>query len=109
MAQFRHAHASGRDWREVAQACASGLEGAAGNLGFLYATDRLADHLNDILALVRKATAVAHWVGTVGLGVCATGREYLDEPAAAVMIGDFEPDSFRVFSGVTSESDVKKL
>jgi small ligand-binding sensory domain FIST len=109
MTQFRYAHASGRDWREVAEACARQLEGAAGNLGFLYATDRVADHLSDILALVRKATGVVHWVGTVGLGVCATGREYLDEPAAAVMIGDFEPDSFRVFSGIAGESDVKKL
>src|SRR4051812_22895920 len=109
MNQFRYAHASGKDWREVAQACAQALEGASGNLGFLYATDRVADHLSDILAAVRKATGVVHWVGTVGLGVCATGREYLDEPAAAVMIGDFEPDSFRVFSGIASESDVKKL
>jgi small ligand-binding sensory domain FIST len=107
--QFRYAHAAGKDWREVASACASQLEGASGNLGFLYATDQIADHLSEVLALVRKTTGVAHWVGTVGLGVCATGREYLDEPAAAVMIGDFEPDSFKVFSGIASEDDVKRL
>jgi small ligand-binding sensory domain FIST len=107
--QFRYAHAAGTTWRDIAQSCAKQLEGAAGNLGFLYATDRVADHLSDILALVRKATGVAHWVGTVGLGVCTTGREYLDEPAAVAMIGDFEPDSFKVFSGVATEDDVKKL
>jgi small ligand-binding sensory domain FIST len=75
----------------------------------LYATDRLADHLSDILALCRKATGIVHWVGTVGIGVCATGKEYFDEPAAAVMVGDFEADSFKVFSGVTSSDDVKRL
>jgi small ligand-binding sensory domain FIST len=109
VSQFRYAHAGGKDWREVAQSCARQLEGASGTLGFLYATDRIADNLSDVLALIRKTTGVAHWVGTVGLGVCATGREYLDEPAAAVMIGDFEADSFKVFSGIAGEDDVKRL
>ena len=59
--------------------------------------------------MCRKATGVSHWVGTVGLGVCATGTEYLDEPAIAAMVGDFEPDSFKVFSGIASEDDVKRL
>ena len=109
MPQFRYAHANGKDWLEVAQSCANQLEGATGNLGFLYATDRIADHLSEILALCRKATGVVHWVGTVGLGVCATGQEYFDEPAAAAMIGDFETDSFKVFSGITSDEDIRRL
>jgi small ligand-binding sensory domain FIST len=109
MPQFRYAHAGGKDWRAVAQSCADQLAGAAGNLGFLYATDAIADHLQEILALCRKTTGVAHWVGTVGVGVCATGREYLDEPAAAVMVAQFEPDSFKVFSGIESADDVKRL
>jgi small ligand-binding sensory domain FIST len=109
MPQFTHAHARGADWRTVARSCADQLEGASGNLGFLYATDRLADHLGEILSMCRKATSVAHWVGTIGVGVCATGKEYLDEPAVAAMVGDFEPGSFKVFSGVASEGDVRRL
>jgi small ligand-binding sensory domain FIST len=109
MSQFRYAQAKGKDWREVAQACADGVRGSEGNLGFLYATDHIADHLTDVLALCRKASGVAHWVGTVGIGVCATGKEYFDEPAAAVMIGEFEPDSFKVFSGITVEDDLKRI
>lgn len=109
MAQFAYAHAAGSDWHEVAQSCAHQLEGASGTLGFLYATDRIAANLTDVLALLRKTTRVAHWVGTVGLGVCATGREYFDEPAAAVMIGDFDADAFKVFSGIASEDDVRRL
>ena len=109
MTQFQYAHANGKDWKAVAQACASQLEGATGNLGFLYATDAVAGHLNEILSVLRKTTAVPHWVGTVGVGVCATGREYLDEPAAAAMIAQFEPNAFKVFSGISSADDVKRL
>ena len=86
MPQFTYAHAHGADWRSVARTCAERLEGATGNLGFLYATDRVADHLGEILSICRKATSVAHWVGTVGVGICATGHEYLF--VANVSLGD---------------------
>jgi small ligand-binding sensory domain FIST len=109
MPQFRYAHATGADWRAAAQTCASELQGASGNLGFLYATDAVAGNLSDILSMCRKATGVPHWVGTIGLGVCATGREYLDRPAVAAMVAEFEPDAFKVFSGAASEDDVRRL
>jgi small ligand-binding sensory domain FIST len=109
MSPFHYAHAAGGDWREAAQACAEQLEGAAGSLGFLYATDLLADHLNETLSLCRKKTGIAHWIGTIGLGVCATGREYLDQPAVAAMVGEFERDAYTVFSGIESEEDVARL
>jgi small ligand-binding sensory domain FIST len=109
MPQFKYAHSGGKDWRAAAQSVVSQLEGAAGNLGFLYVTDTIAAELPQVLSTVRKATGVVHWVGTVGLGVCATGTEYLDEPAIAAMVGNFEPDAFKVFSGITSEEDVKRL
>ena len=109
MPAFKYAHANGKDWRAAAQSCASQLEGASGNLGFLYATDAVAGQLSDVLSLCRKATGVPHWVGTVGLGVCATGKEYLDEPAVVAMVGEFEPESFKVFSGIAAEDDAKRL
>ena len=85
------------------------LQGASGNLGFLYVTDVIGDNLQNILSVIRKTTGVAHWVGTVGLGVCATGHEYLDQPAVAAMVGEFEPDAFKVFSGIAGEEDVRRL
>src|SRR6185436_2131350 len=103
---FRHAHAAASDWREAVDACLVRIGKAPANLGFVYVTDLLADHVGDIVAALKKATGIPHWVGTVGIGICATAREYLDEPALAVMVGDFEPGSFSVFSGVTSEADV---
>ncbi len=109
MPDFRYGHANANDWREAANSCLAQLGEGAASLGFLYVTDLLSDHLGDILALFRGKTAVPHWVGTVGLGICASGREYLDEPAIAAMVGDFEPDSFCVFSGIASVADVDNV
>ncbi len=106
MPGFRYGHASAADWREAAQSCLAQLGAGPANLGFLYVTDMLADHMADILALLRQSTGVRHWIGAVGIGICATAREYLNEPAIAVMLGDFEPGSFRIFSGITGGSDV---
>ena len=109
MSEFRYAHAHAKDWREAAESCLAQLGQGPASLGFLYATDLLAESLSDILALFKSRTGVRHWVGTLGLGVCASGREYMDEPAIAVMVGDFEPDTFRVFSGVAAAADVDNV
>jgi small ligand-binding sensory domain FIST len=109
MPDFRYAHASSADWREATRSCLAQLGQGPASLGFLYLTDMLADHAGDILAALKKASGIQHWVGTVGIGICATGREYLDEPALAVMAGDFETGSFRVFSGVASDADVDNV
>lgn len=106
MPTFRHAHASAADWREAAQSCLADLGEGTASLGFVYVTDQLADHAGDILAWLSRRTGVSHWVGAVGIGICAAGREYLDEPAIAVMVGDFEADSFRIFSGISDENDI---
>ncbi len=103
---FRFAHAASADWQGAANACLAQLAGPPASLGFLYVTDLLTDHVGDILEFFRQRTGVAHWVGTVGLGICASGREYLDEPAMAVMLGEFSADSFKVFSGVRSMDDL---
>ena len=109
MPDFRYAHASNTDWQEATRSCLAQLGQGPASLGFLYVTDVLADRAGDILATLRKASGIPHWVGTLGIGVCATAREYLDEPAIAVMAGDFEPGSFRVFSGVASGADVDNV
>ncbi len=109
MAEFRCAHAGAEDWREAVKSCLAQLGRGPASLGFLYVTDHLAGSLGEILALFRSQTGVPHWVGTVGIGVCASGREYLDEPALAAMVCDFEPDSFRVFSGIAGAADIEKI
>jgi small ligand-binding sensory domain FIST len=69
------------------------------NLGFLYFSDHYAAHAAELLEYMKEETGVDDWVGTVGMGVIATGTEYLDEPAMSVMLGAFPDESYRVFSG----------
>lgn len=106
MPTFRYGHATASDWREAARSCLAQLGPGPASLGFLYVTDVLADHAGDILAHVKRHTGVPHWVGAVGIGICATAREYLDEPAVAVMVGDIDPGAFQVFSGLTTVEEI---
>ena len=70
---FKAASAAGRDWAEVAKACADGLGTlpAGANLGLLYATGELAGDVGSILTFLRERTGIEDWVGTVGMGVAA--------------------------------------
>ncbi|MBX3665581.1 MAG: FIST C-terminal domain-containing protein [Burkholderiales bacterium] len=113
MKRFRHGHAAAADWRTAVAACLSQIDAGGGagggNLGFLYVTDYFAGALPEISRHVADATGVGHWVGTVGIGICATGVEYLDEPAITLMIGDFPADSFRVFPAVSGTERLQSL
>jgi small ligand-binding sensory domain FIST len=96
---FAWAHASGSDWRECVEACARAIGRPGGGLGFVYFTDSLVGDAEAIVQTLRSRTGVHDWVGTVGIGVLASGAEYLAEPAVAAMVAELEPGSFRVFSG----------
>lgn len=99
MSLFRCAHASGATWQECVDACASRLGRAAGGLGFVYFTDALEPHAETIVAELRQRTGIVDWVGTVGVGIVASGVEYLDQPALAVMATDLREGQYHVFSG----------
>ena len=106
---FRAACASGGDWESIAADCIRDLcgEPVLANLGFLYVTDALARHLDDLLRRLQEQTGVRDWVGTVGAGICFTGREIYDEPAAAVMLATLPEDSFRLLPpGIQPLSDM---
>jgi small ligand-binding sensory domain FIST len=98
---FPYAHATGEDWQTLCEQLAAGLgtlpKGA--ELGFVYASERLAAALGSLVSCLRIKTGVPHWVGTVGMGVCSTGREVYDEPSVAVMVTDLPTDRFRVIPG----------
>jgi small ligand-binding sensory domain FIST len=101
---IRAAHAAGPDWRSAADACLAELGPAnVANLGFVYATDAFAEDLSDIAAYLRETTGIPHWVGSVGLGICASGIEYFDEPALCLLTGAFPDDAFRVFPALVDD------
>lgn len=108
---FKFAHAAAANWTDTAEACMAQLGAipSAATLGFLYVADAFADELDAILAFFKSATGVPHWTGSVGIGVCATGTEYLEEPAIAVMLGEFDVDDFSVLPGLHAPRDVEAL
>jgi small ligand-binding sensory domain FIST len=70
-------------------------------LGLLYITDHYASQAAEILELISaELPLVTDWSGTVGVGIAASGVEYFDEPALAVMLCELPTDQYRVFSGV---------
>ena len=99
MSGFHCAHASRASWRECVDTCVAQLAEAGGGLGFVYFTDALEAHAEAIVAALRERTGIVDWVGTVGMGIVASGVEYMDEPALAVMVTDLRADQYRVFSG----------
>ena len=104
---FPVAHAIGHDARELVNTCISqiGDVPADANLGFLYATDALANELEHILHLLKHATGIDHWTGTLGMAICVTDKEIYDQPALAIMLGSFPDDSFLLIDNLTESVD----
>lgn len=101
---FSHGHATHPDWRMVTELALAQIEStpqsfSKATLGFVYITSHLAKHAAAILELLKARTGLSHWIGTTGYSICATGVEYTDEPAISLMLGEFSPEAFRVFSG----------
>jgi len=68
-------------------------------LGWVYFTEAYAAAAEPMLATLRQRWPGVAFVGTVGIGVCASGVEYFDEPGLAVMLAALPRDQFQVFSG----------
>ena len=105
---FKYAHAAEADWTRAAQACVDQLGAipAGATLGFLYVSDVFMAELDAILDFFRRMTGVPHWTGSLGVGVCATGVEYMDAPAMAVMLGEFDPADFSMLPLLRTPLDV---
>jgi small ligand-binding sensory domain FIST len=108
MHTFKHASSTLSDWQAAAQDCLNELRPIlpGARLGFLYTTDYHADHMREIVGLCREQTGIEHWVGSVGVGILATGREFFDEPAVALMLTDFPESTFQVLPNVTNLEDM---
>ncbi|MBL8832354.1 MAG: FIST C-terminal domain-containing protein, partial [Rhodospirillales bacterium] len=71
-------------------------------LGFLYATDVLADRLEEVLAVVRRVSGIQDWVGAIGMGVLGD-EEVFDTAALAAIALDLPADSYRVLPNLTDD------
>jgi small ligand-binding sensory domain FIST len=108
MKLFLQAHATHPDWRMALSLATAQLEAQRARadhidtptLGWLYLTDHYAPAVEHLLDALREQWPGVAWVGSVGVGVAASGVEYFVEPALSLMLGDIAPAHFRVFSGV---------
>jgi small ligand-binding sensory domain FIST len=73
-----------------------------GTLGILYVSEPAGRMLPALAREFAAGLGIDAWVGGVGLGVCAAGREVYDMPAVAVMTAALPPDAFRLF-GATDD------
>jgi small ligand-binding sensory domain FIST len=69
------------------------------SLGLVYLTDAYALRVDSLLAELTQRWPGVHWVGSVGVGVMASGVEYFDEPGLVLMLCDLPQGSFEVFNG----------
>jgi len=106
---FLTGHATHPDWRMALALAAAQVDArrvaqetsGAGplTLGFVYTTDAYAPHAKALLAALQQRWPGVAWVGCVGVGVAASGVEYIDEPALVLMLADLPAGRFEVFSG----------
>ncbi len=113
---FPMALAEGDDWGAIAKGLADSLldqappESAtvtAARLGFLYATDSLAADFGSILTYLRRTTGIEDWIGSLGIGVAATGRAVFDRPAAVAMVAELPEGSVRLMPSVGDDGTLR--
>jgi small ligand-binding sensory domain FIST len=117
MHEFLAGHATHPDWRMALALAAAQIDGqraqqeASGagplTLGFVYFTDAYAPHASELLAALQMRWPRVSWVGSVGVGVAASGVEYLDEPALVLMLCALPVGRFEVFSGARPLSRIE--
>jgi small ligand-binding sensory domain FIST len=104
MTPFACGHAAHPDWRMALTMAAAQIDAqpppAGGpTLGFVYFTDHYAAQAEALLDALRQRWPGVAWVGSVGVGVLASGVEYFDEPALVLLLAALRREQFRVFSG----------
>ena len=109
MPGFLVGHATHPDWRTALALAGAQIEArqpahdASGvgplSLGLVYFTDYYAEHADALYARLQLQWPGVAWVGSVGVGVCASGVEYFDEPGLVLMLMPMPAGRFEVFSG----------
>lgn len=116
MTEFPFAHAgvteagpitSWTGWRDLLARCLEQIDPPVRGVGLLYVTDPLAGDIGDILDMLRTRTGLETWRGAVAPAICATGVEYFDTPAMALMILDVPESAAAVFPGEPGANDLQ--
>jgi small ligand-binding sensory domain FIST len=103
MARFAVGHATHPQWQGALALAAAQLDAQRGpaepTLGLAYFSDHYAPQAEALYAALHARWPGVAWAGAVGIGVCASGVEYFDEPALVLMLCPLPASQFQVFSG----------
>ena len=105
MNRFLLAHGAGQAGDRLVGDCLNQLGSIPpeANFGFLYLSDHLADAAEPLLEQLKQATGITAWIGTVGIGVIASGNEYYDQPAMAIMLAGFNEADFQLLPNLHAD------
>ncbi len=103
MDQFLFANARDQAPKQLLADCLEqlGTPPEHANLGFVYASDHLADDLEQLVQKLQQRLPAVQWVGSVGTALCAGDEEVYDHAALALLVGAFPPGSFRLLPTIT--------
>ncbi len=76
------------------------------NFGFIYVTDAMSADFPELLKQCKQTTGIEHWIGSIGLGVIATGREVYDLPASSIMLANFDDNEYTMVPSIGKQSDI---
>ena len=104
MNRFLLAHCAGRTGDELLDECLKQLGSIPpeANFGFLYLSDHLTELADSLLIRLKQETDITNWVGSIGIGVIATNKEYYDQSAMAIMVAGFNEADFQVLPNLTT-------
>ena len=74
-------------------------------LAFIYATDNFSAGLSSLLTYLKPKTDIAHWVGSVGTGICSGRVEIFGRAGVTVMVAQFPENTFNVIPTIKSDVD----
>ncbi len=96
----------GGDWQAALGPVRAALAdaGGAATTGVVYVSDSIADRLPRIVEALRSDTGIADWAGTVGMGVCGTGRAAFGRPAIAAAAFGFPDGAARLVPGIRKDA-----
>ncbi len=105
MQRYLHSLASGTDWRDTCTRVLTGMGPipADAGLGFVYISDDIARHGQEIIAYLSAHTPVRDWVGSVGSGIIGSGSEIYDTPAISLLVTDLAQDRYRIIPNITQD------
>jgi len=98
MERFALAHSENQDWDQAVDDCLDqlGQLPERASLGFVYFTDKHAAHSGDILRKLKETTPVKDWVGTIGMAICCSSKEFYDQSAIVLLVTDLPEEHYRL-------------